>query len=164
MIYGAGTAYMTTGKVIGIYIAQNRGDQTVLVDQVNVIPGLGIEGDRYSKKPSNSDGNTKPGREITLIEMEAIESMRDMDGLQITPDQTRRNIVTRGIALNDLVGQLFYIGNIQLRGVRLCEPCQYLANQTDPRILSAMVHRGGLRADIVTEGIIHINDIISTSE
>lgn len=164
MVYGSRAAYMTIGKVIGIYIAQNRGDQTVSVDQVHVLPGLGIEGDRYFKKTVNSDGNSKSGREITLIEMEAIESMRDMDGLQITPDQTRRNIVTRGIALNDLVGQLFYIGNIQLRGVRLCEPCQYLANQTDPRILSAMVHRGGLRADIVTEGIIHINDIISTSE
>jgi MOSC domain-containing protein YiiM len=164
MVYGSRAAYMTIGKVIGIYIAQNRGNQTVSVDQVHVLPGLGIEGDRYFKKLVNSDGNSKSGREITLIEMEAIESMRDMDGLQITPDQTRRNIVTRGIALNDLAGQLFYIGNIQLRGVRLCEPCQYLANQTDPRILSAMVHRGGLGADIVTEGIIHINDIISTSE
>jgi MOSC domain-containing protein YiiM len=65
--------------------------------------------------------------------------------------------------LNDLVGHLFSIGTIQLRGVRLCEPCQYLANRTDPRILSSMTHRGGLRADIITEGIIHINDIITTN-
>jgi MOSC domain-containing protein YiiM len=151
---------MAIGKVIGIYIAQNQGDKTVSVNQVHVVPGKGIEGDRYFNKPTNSEGKLVTGREITLIEMEVIESMRDVDGLQITADQTRRNIVTRGISLNDLVGQLFNVGNIQLRGIRLCEPCQYLANRTDPRILKVMAHRGGLRADILTEGIIHVNDII----
>ena len=154
---------MTIGKVIGIYIAQNQGDQTVSVNQVHVVPGMGIEGDRYFNKPGNSEGKLKTGREITLIALEAIESMRDEDGLQITPDQTRRNIVTQGIALNNLVDQLFTVGNIKLRGIRLCEPCQYLANRTDPRILKAMSHRGGLRADILTDGIIRINDIISTT-
>jgi MOSC domain-containing protein YiiM len=152
---------MTIGKVVGIYIAQKQGDQTVLVDQVHVIPGLGIEGDRYFTKPTNPDGKTKTGRQITLIELEAIESLRDNSGIPITPAQTRRNLITSGIALNDLVGKLFNVGNIQLQGVRLCEPCQYLADRTDPRILKAMAHRGGLRADIITEGNIQINDPIT---
>jgi MOSC domain-containing protein YiiM len=155
---------MTSGKVVGIYIAKNQGDQTILVDHAHVVPGMGIEGDRYFKTSINPDAHPKPGREITLVEMEAIESMQEVDGVEITPGQTRRNIVTRGIVLNDLVGRLFHIGSIQLRGVRLCEPCQYLANQTDPRILRTMAHRGGLRADIITEGVIHINDSITTSE
>ena len=151
---------MTIGKVVGIYIAQNQGDQTVSVDRIHVVPGMGIEGDRYFKKRTEVEGRSKTGREITLIELEAIESMCLNDGIQITPEETRRNIVTNGIPLNELVGHIFFIGEIQLRGVRLCEPCQYLANKTDPRILPAMVHRGGLRADILTEGNIHINDSI----
>jgi MOSC domain-containing protein YiiM len=154
---------MTHGKVVGIFIAQKQGEQTVLVDQVHVVPGSGIEGDRYFNKPANPTGKTNTGREITLIELEAIESLRDDAGIPLTPDQTRRNLITSGIALNDLVGRLFFIGNIQLRGVRLCEPCQYLADRTDPRILKAMAHRGGLRADIITEGNIHINDTITIS-
>jgi MOSC domain-containing protein YiiM len=153
---------MTIGKVVRIYIAQNRGDQTVNVDRIHVVPGLGIEGDRYFKKSTDKEGQSKTGREITLIELEAIESIRLIDGIQITPEETRRNIITNGIPLNELVGHIFFIGSIKLRGVRLCEPCQYLANKTDPRILNAMVHRGGLRADILTEGYIQTNDMITS--
>lgn len=155
---------MTIGKVEGIFIALNKGEPTFLVTQAHLVPGMGIEGDRYFNKTGIPDNHSKPGREITLIEMEAIESIREDDGIQITPDQTRRNIVTRGIALNNLVGHLFSVGNIQLHGVRLCEPCQYLANRTDPRVLHAMAHRGGLRAEIISEGIINLNDIITAPE
>ena len=152
---------MTIGKVIGIYIAVKQGDPTISVEQVHLVPGLGIQGDRYFNKLANPTGKTKTGQQITLIEMEAIQSICNDAGILLTPDQTRRNLITSGIALNDLVGQLFLVGNIELRGVRLCEPCQYLADRTDPRILQAMAHRGGLRADIVTEGNISINDPIT---
>ncbi|MGE5123797.1 MAG: MOSC domain-containing protein, partial [Acidobacteriaceae bacterium] len=90
--------------------------------------------------------------------------MQAEDGIPITPSGTRRNIITRGVALNDLVDCLFYVGKVQLRGLRLCEPCQYLADRTDPRLLTSMLNRGGLRAEIVTEGYININDIITTTE
>ena len=151
---------MNLGKVEGIYIAPARGEPTVLVEQVHVLPGMGIEGDRYFNQPELSGIHSKPGRELTLIEIEAIDAIYQEDGIQISPDQTRRNIVTRGVSLNDLVGCVFNIGTIQLRGLRLCEPCNYLANRTDPRILHSMAHRGGLRAEIISEGIIHLNDII----
>ena len=155
---------MTHGRVEGIYISPNRGEPTIFVELVHVVPGMGIEGDRYFKQPGTDTARSKPGREITLIEIEAIEAMCKDDGIQITPDKTRRNIVTRGVSLNELVGRVFTIGDIQLRGVRLCEPCNYLANRTDPRILNSMVHRGGLRAEIISEGIININDVITISE
>ncbi len=154
---------MSLGKVEGMYITSKRGEPTVFVEQVHVVPGKGIEGDRYFIRSGTSNADSKPGHEITLIEMEAIEAICQEDGVNITPDQTRRNIVTRGVSLNNLVGQLFSIGTIQLRGIRLCEPCNYLASRTDPRILHSMAHRGGLRAEIISEGIIHINDIITTA-
>ena len=155
---------MTNGRVEGIYISPNRGEPTIFVEHVHVVPGMGIEGDRYFKPPGTTEARSKPGCELTLIEIEAIEAICKEDGIQITPDKTRRNIVTRGVSLNELVGSVFTIGNIQLRGVRLCEPCNYLANQTDPRILNSMAHRGGLRAEIISEGIIHIKDVITISE
>jgi MOSC domain-containing protein YiiM len=135
----------------------------VLIEQAHLVPGMGIEGDRYFIRHRTSNPASKPGQEITLIEIEAIEAICHEDGVIITPGQARRNIITRGISLNDLVDQTFRIGTIQLRGIRLCEPCNYLASRTDPRILHSLVHRGGLRAEIITEGIIHINDIITTA-
>lgn len=150
-----------SGRVAGIYITPNKGQPTISMDQVRAIPGKGIEGDRYFKMTGDPKSPTDLGRQITLFEMEVVESLQENEGIPIKPEQTRRNIATRGIALNELVGRDFYIGNIHLRGVRLCEPCQYLADLTDARVLLAMVHQGGLRADILSEGIIHLNDSIT---
>ncbi len=153
---------MSSGKVVGIYISLRRGEPTVWVEQIHAVPGCGIEGDRYFKRPGTPDDHPKTGRQVTLIEMEAIEAMVQ-DGIIITPGQTRRNIITRGVSLNSLVDREFSVGSIRLLGVRLCEPCDYLASQTDPRILHTMSHRGGLRADILTDGLIYLNDLITTS-
>jgi MOSC domain-containing protein YiiM len=153
---------MKNGKVIGLYIATERGEPTFAVDQVHAIPGLGIEGDRFFNYAQKPKGDAKSGREITLIELEAIESLQNENEIDITPDQTRRNVITHGISLNNLIGRTFLVGAIKLRGVRLCEPCQYLANRTDSRILPSMNHKGGLRAEILTEGIIHIGDTITS--
>jgi MOSC domain-containing protein YiiM len=155
---------MIQGKVIGIYIAEIRGGDTVAVEQVKVVPGKGIEGDRYFDYMNNPSIDHKPGKEITLIESEMLESMDINDGIKLLPNQTRRNLLTSGISLNDLVGKTFFIGDIKLQGIRLCEPCQYLADRTDQRILTSMVHKGGLRSDILSEGIIHINDDIITAD
>ncbi len=154
---------MTDGKVVGIYIAHQRGEPTILVEQVHAVPGMGLEGDRYFGRSDIPSRHAKPAREITFVEIEAIESMEAEDGIPITPAETRRNIITRGIALNGLVDRLFYVGNVQVRGLRLCEPCQYLADRTDSRLLTSMSNRGGLRAEIVTDGYINIDDIITTT-
>jgi MOSC domain-containing protein YiiM len=104
----------------------------------------------------------KTGTEITFIEQEAIEAMR-REGVRISPDQTRRNIITQGVSLNDLVGREFMVGASRLRGVRLREPCDYLASRTDPQVKQSMAHRGGLRANILTDSIIHLDDPITSS-
>jgi MOSC domain-containing protein YiiM len=152
------------GKVVGIYIAPAQGEPTVYVEQAHLVPGMGIEGDRYYYQFARDGKASNPGHELTLVEMEAIEAISQQDGIPLTPDQTRRNIVTLGVRLNNLVGRVFAIGAIQLRGIRLCEPCSYLAGRTDPRILTSMSHRGGLRAQIISEGIVHLNDIITIPE
>jgi MOSC domain-containing protein YiiM len=152
---------MSVGKVVGLYISPSRGEPTRSVEQIYVAPGKGIIGDRYFRQTEIGERHPKSGQEITLIEMEAIEALCQDEGIQISPGQTRRNIITCGVSLNDLVGFIFTVGNIQLRGVRLCEPCNYLASRTDPRVLPALAHRGGLRAEIITEGIININDLIT---
>ena len=155
---------MTAGKVEAIYIAPQRGEPTVSVPEVHVVPGMGIVGDRYYLPRTSPTSGSKPGKELTLVAIEAIEDMQNQDGIRITPAETRRNIITRGVSLNDLVGRDFFIGEIKLRGVRLCNPCQYLADRTDPRVLSSMAQRGGLRAEVITEGNIHINDIIAVPD
>jgi MOSC domain-containing protein YiiM len=153
---------VNAGTVEAIYIAPVRGEPTEYVEQAHVIPGMGIEGDRFFDQPGPDGIHSKPGRELTLIQIEAIESICNQDGIAISPDQTRRNIITRGVSLNDLVGQDFMIGSVRVHGVRLCEPCDYLASRTDPRILLSMAHRGGLRANILTEGMINIQDKINS--
>jgi MOSC domain-containing protein YiiM len=155
---------MADGKVIGIYITKKHGDPTISVDHAHLIPGKGIKGDRYFEYLENPGRDLKTGRQITLIESEVLETMWQVDGVELLPGQTRRNIVTKGIPLNNLVDCEFTIGEVILRGVRLCEPCQYLADRTDQRILRSMVHKGGLRADIISEGTVHVNDQISTIE
>ncbi len=153
------TATPSQGKVVGIYIAPQRGEPTIFVEHVHVVPGRGIEGDRFFHTSNNAGEEIKPGTEITFIEQEAIDDMRN-DGVRISASQTRRNIITHGVALNELVGRVFTVGTILLRGIRLCEPCDYLASRTDPGVKQSMAHRGGLRADILTDGYIHLDDPI----
>lgn len=155
---------MKIGIVEKIYIAPASGEPTESVDRIHVVAGKGIEGDRFYLQSESKDTQSKTDREITLIEMETIDAIYKEDRIKITPDQTRRNIVTRGVSLNDLVGHVFSIGEIKLLGIRLYEPCNYLASRTDPRLLHSMVHRGGLRAKIIVDGMIHINDPISISD
>ncbi len=154
---------MDTGIVEGIYTAPSRGADTVYMEQIHVIPGMGIEGDRYFDKAGTGGIHSVPGRELTFVELEAIEAMCS-EGIAISPDKTRRNIITRGIHLNDLAGRDFMVGKVHIHGIRLCEPCDYLASRTDPRLKDSMTHRGGLRANILTEGTIHLHDLITFTE
>ena len=82
-------------------------------------------------------------------------------GVDITPGDARRNLVTRGIPLNHLVGHEFQIGEVKIRGIRLCEPCDHLQRLTGRPVLKELRHRGGLRAQILTQGTIHVGDVIS---
>lgn len=126
------------------------------------IPGRGLEGDRYFNGTGTFAKNPQqPDFEITLIESEAIEAFARESGLAFTSAHARRNLVTRGVSLNALVGVEFTVGLVRLKGLRLCEPCNYLAKITWPETLRGLVHRGGLRAQILSEGLLRAGDVLT---
>jgi MOSC domain-containing protein YiiM len=116
------------------------------------IPGVGLDGDRYATGNGYWSGDTKVSRDLTLIEAEAIEEVAAEIGSGLTFEDLRRNIVTRDVRLNDLVGKRFWIGSVLVEGTSLCEPCAHLARLARQPILRPFVHRGGLRANILTVG------------
>lgn len=130
------------------------------VKHVRAIPGKGLEGDRYFSASGTYSDRPEPGREVTLIESEAIEAMARDNDVHIPAGDARRNVVTLGAPLNHLVGQDFSVGEVRLRGIRLCEPCSHLESLTRRGVLGGLVHRGGLRAQILTEGTIQVGDPI----
>ena len=145
-----------TSKVLYIYTKPTAGADVQARDSVLAIPGRGLQGDRYAQNP---EGGTSPDQEVTLIEIENIEGVKQ-HGIHLRPSQTRRNIVTQGIALNELVDAEFLVGEVRLRGVRLCEPCAYLEGLTAKGLVKALVHKAGLRAQILNEGTITVGDEI----
>lgn len=147
-----------TGAVVSIHIADRESAPTVSIPSARVFSGRGIEGDRYYKKSGTYSHKPNPGREVTLIELEAIEALSRDYGIDLSPGDARRNIVTRGMALNHLVGKTFLLGEVVLLGVGLCEPCSHLAKLTQREVLPGLVHRGGLRAQVVKEGTIRVGD------
>jgi MOSC domain-containing protein YiiM len=128
---------------------------------VRAVGGRGLEGDRYFARIGTYSKKTGPDREVTLIELEAVEALKRDYGVELDPKDSRRNLVTQGVALNHLVGREFTIGEVKFRGLRLCEPCSHLAKLADREVLPGLVHRGGLRAAILTDGVIRVGDSLS---
>ncbi len=149
-----------TGKVLAIFIGASAGEPLQSVDSAHAVPGGGLVGDRYFQEQGFYSGSPGGGRDLTLIESESVDGLAADTGILLKIGQTRRNLVTQGIRLNPLVGRTFRIGGITARGVRLCNPCQHLEDLTQPGVLSGLVQRGGLRADILTPGVIHAGDPI----
>ncbi len=154
---------MELGRVEGIYIAEDAAKPMLSLKEVHAIAGSGLEGDRYFRRTGTYSNDPRPGRQITLIEIEAMESLKRDYGIIVQPREARRNIVTRGVALNHLVGLDFKVGEVNLRGIRLCEPCSHLEQLTCKGVQGALIHRGGLRADILRGGIIRVRDPVSTA-
>ena len=148
-------------SVEAIFVAAEAEGRTVSVEAVAAVAGRGLEGDRYSAGEGTFFEERKTGQDITLIEAEAIEALARETGIELGPGESRRNVVTRGIGLNDLVGRRFTIGEIECVGRRLCDPCSHLERITQPGVLKGLVNRGGLRADIVSGGRIAVGDPVS---
>ena len=145
-----------TGRVEAIHIAPAGGAAMVAVDGVRAIAGVGLEGDRYATKAGTWSEDPRTDRDITLIEAEVIEDLAATDGIVLAPGETRRNVTTRGIRLNELVGRRFRVGDAVCEATRLCEPCQYLTDTVGKPILQPLTHRAGLRALIVEGGEIAV--------
>ncbi|MGB9182636.1 MAG: MOSC domain-containing protein [Solirubrobacteraceae bacterium] len=144
-----------TGSVERIWIAANAGQAAVAVDSVRALAGQGLEGDRHVAGTGTFPSGL-PGSALTLVEAEVCESFAP----SLEPDEHRRNVITRGIALNRLVGHEFTVGGVRCRGVRLCEPCAVVQRYAGRPVLRELVHRGGLRADILEHGVIHVGDVV----
>lgn len=151
---------MPQGRVESIHIATAARAPMAEVREVTAVPEMGLEGDRYAQK-QGTFFKPEPDFELTLIEAEAVEAAQKEFGLKLTPAESRRNVVTRGVPLNDLVGKDFQIGVVKAHGIRLCEPCSHLQALTGQPVIKALIHRGGLRAQILTEGSIRTGDVVS---
>jgi len=153
-----------TGEVAAIYVAPAAGAPMQFRRSVRAVPGRGLEGDRYFEA-AGTFSVARRGREVTevtLIELEVIEELRSTWGLDVAAPDSRRNVVTRSVALNDLVGCDFVVGGVRLRGAGLCEPCVSLVkSQENKHLLRALVHKGGLRAQILGEGTISVGDHVA---
>ncbi len=154
---------MANGIVLAIYIAPEREMPMQSVNNVRAVPGRGLEGDRYFKRTGTFSKKDRPDRELSLIEVEAIDALRYDYGIELKPGESRRNILTKGVQLNHLVGREFCIGKVTLRGIKLCEPCSHLEKLTKIGVKHGLMHRGGLRATIIIEGIITVGDEIEES-
>jgi hypothetical protein len=145
------------GSVVAILTASDSERPLARVDRIDAVAGRGLAGDRYYNGRGTFSG---PGRgyQLTLVEAEVLDS------LDLPWEQARRNIVTRGISLNALVGRRFKIGAVDCIGRRLAEPCSHLEQLARPGLLRPLVHRGGLRADILEGGPISIGDSVAIAE
>jgi len=146
--YGAATG---SGTVAALLVAPAAEAPLVPVDEVAAIAGRGLEGDRYAAGQGTFSGRGR-GYELTLVEAEVL------DEIDLPWAEARRNIVTRGISLNALVGRRFRVGSVECVGRRLAEPCSHLEKLARPGLLRPLVHRGGLRADIASGGRIEVGD------
>lgn len=152
-------------KVLAIAIAPAAKAAMQSVSSAEVLAGVGIVGDRYGagRGAAQFQGCRSPEKEITLIAREAIDAANDEFNSTIEHLDTRRNVLTEGVPLNDLVGQTFRVGPVLVKGLELCEPCGYLEKLTFDGIRAALKHRGGLRCCVVEGGTISVGDAITVS-
>jgi len=147
---------MLSGRLIAIYVGAKRRADMQPVDQVEAVAGRGLSGDRFFRQV----GIGNPRQEVTLIESESLEALMHESNIELKPSQSRRNLLTQGIRLNDLVKQEFMVGEVRLRGIMLCEPCRHLEALTTAGIKQALRGRGGLRAEVVQGGWLQTGNAI----
>jgi MOSC domain-containing protein YiiM len=140
--------------IVSIFASVRRSEPLVTIEDAELVAGRGFAGDkRFSLA-------TKSSNQLTLIEEEAIVAALKMAQLEAPLSIARRNVVTRGVALNHLVGKRFVVGTAVVEGIELCEPCGHLAKVVSSRFSKALVHRGGLRCAIVESGRARAGDAV----
>lgn len=156
---GIGQGSGKAGEVEMIALAEKTEAPMRVVASAEAVEGCGLVGDRYEKGAGTFSDPAGRGYDLTLVEAEAVEELT-AKGVALAPEEARRNLVVRGIALDDLVGRRFNVGEVECLGQRRCEPCAQLERLTQSGVLRGLVHRGGLRADILSSGEIHTGDPI----
>lgn len=151
---------MHDGILRGIWISATARDPLVSIAEVCAVLGRGLEGDRYFRACGSFSRWPGKGREVSLIAEEVLEAVRAEHGIDLREGRSRRNLVTSGLNLAQLQEQTFRIGTAVFRGIRPCAPCEYLERITEAGVFAALKGRGGLRADVIEEGILHVGDPI----
>ena len=152
---GSGTESVGTVELIAL--ASEAEGPMRSVSTAEAVEGRGLLGDRYERKAGTFSKPGGRGYDLTLVEAEALEEL-SAKGVELAPIEARRNLVVRGIALDDLIGRRFRVGEVECFGQRRCEPCSHLERLTRPGVLRGLVHRGGLRADVLSSGGIRTGD------
>ena len=148
---------MADSVVEGIYIKPAAGERPVGVEEVKAMAGVGLDGDPYVA--AGDIGEPGKGHQLTLITREEIEELAK-EGVTLQPGESRRQLETRGVDLKSLIGKRFRVGEVECLGIRVCAPCQTLQNMTGKPVLLGLKGKGGLRADIVSTGIIRVGDAV----
>ena len=146
------------GTVRSICVAPEAKALPADVREALAVAGRGLEGDRYFLGVGSFSRWAGEGRALTLIEQEAIDAIRREHGIDLGDGRSRRNVVTSGVVLSELIGKRFRIGPVLLRGVRPAAPCAHLERLTAPGLMEAMKGRGGLRADVLEGGVMRVGD------
>jgi len=143
-------------NVVHIFVASQRGAPMSAKQSVEALVDCGLTGDRYTEAKNRRSADYQ----VTLIELENIQAFAQATGLPLTAEMPRRNIITRGVRLNELLGKRFKVGRAEFEGLELCEPCSLFARRTHQQVLKFFVGKGGLRAKIVSGGEIRVGDAI----
>jgi len=153
-----------TGSVVALFIVARREAPMKKVEQLNAIAGQGLEGDRYLLGTGTYSKKPEPGRQVTLIKSETLKSLKDEFDITVKPEESRRNILTQDIEINDLIGTEFCVGPVRLRAHRITQPCRYLENLLEqPGLYKELWDNGGISCEILSDGVIKEGDTITSS-
>ncbi len=144
------------GRVEAIWVAEEAGSPMRSLTEVDAVAGVGLAGDRYATGAGHWSPMRRSGDVLTLVEGEVVDALVARHGIERS--DTRRNIVTRGVRLDELIGREIRVGSVRCRVIRRCEPCSYLDGLRGTSILADLVHRGGVRVEILTSGSIAVGD------
>jgi len=153
-VYGATTG---SGTVVAIFTAPAKEAPCLAHDRCRVFAKRGLEGDRYATNSGTFSHPDRSGQDLTLIAAESLAALAE-SGIELSAAEARRNLVTEGIDLEGLVGQRLMIGSVECFASRLAEPCAHLQRITRSGILRGLVHRGGIRVDVLTDGEVAVGD------
>lgn len=153
---------ITMGRLEHIHVAAEAGAPMRALEVADVTAGAGLVGDRYARGEGHWR-DARVSRDLTLVEAEALLALQHEHGIILVPGEVRRNLTTRGIKLDGLIHHFFWVGDVLARGTSWCEPCQHLVDLTGKPLLRPLVHRGGLRAEVLTGGRIRLGDPIQPS-
>ena len=152
-----------TGTVVALFMVDRMSAPMKKMRHLNALAGRGIEGDRYLLGTGTYSKKPEPGRQVTLIKSEILDWLKKEFDITVKPEECRRNVVTRDVEINELIGTEFFVGEVRLRAHRITQPCIYLENLlSQPGLYQALWDNGGISCAIMTDGIIKEGDIITT--